>query len=129
MKGIFLFVASILVCGFVKAAGIPTMEVPINNYGTPARVSITTYSWTKIPTTQTSGRAGVLIHVPTGNTGEVMGHLGNCTSTAISTTTWSIRFLKTDPDTEHVPIREDICLWLLTTHTAAENIHYQETIR
>ena len=65
------------------------------------------------------------IDVPTTNTGKVVGFLGNCTSTSLAST---IRPIEIAPsaNTSYMGLREDVCLWLLCTHTSAESIHYQE---
>ena len=129
MKRITFFLVSLGLCAAVHAAP-PVAEAPINGFGTPVTVSISTdtgaaAAWTKIPTSQTSGRLGVFLDVPNTNTGRIVGHFGNCTSTSIAT---SVRPIEIAPssNSSYFPIREDVCLWLVTLHTAAESVHYQE---
>lgn len=124
MKKLLLFVLA----GAAKtafAAGVPTIESPIRDYGTPVTVSISTSTLTMVPTSQTTGRLGIFIDAPSTNTGKMVGFFGNCTSTALAST---IRPIEISPSTNstYIGIREDVCLWLLSTHTSAENIHYQE---
>jgi hypothetical protein len=107
------------------AAGVPTIESPIRDYGTPTTVSISTSTLTKVPTSQTSGRIGIFIDAPSTNSGRTVGFFGDCSSTSIATT---VRPLEISPgtNTSYLALREDVCLWLLSTHTSAENVHYQE---
>lgn len=127
----WVFILSALI--FAKKGfclGVPVNEAPINGYGTPANVSISTdtgitSAWTMVPPSQTSGRMGVFLSVPSANTGDIVGHVGNCTSTSIATSVRPVKLLK-GATTALYPLREDVCLWLVTTHTAAETISYQE---
>jgi hypothetical protein len=113
-------------------AGVPVVESPINGYGTPVTVAIASGTLTKVPTSQTSGRLGVYVSLPQGNTGMV-GFLGDCTSTAIASTIRPIEISTGTgklPD-HYFPIREDVCLWLisLNTNVLTQNMHYQEIKR
>lgn len=123
----FFLIGAAMKC---RAVGVPTTESPILGFGTPTTISISTdtlltSAWTKIPSSQTSGRFGIFIDVPNTNTGKLVGHYGNCNSTAIAT---SVRPIEISPssNTTYLSMREDVCLWAITTHTAAENVHYQE---
>jgi hypothetical protein len=114
--------------GSMAYAAPPVAEAPIKDFGTPATVSISASVFTKVPTSQTSGRMGVFLGVPSTNTGSIVGIVGNCTSTAIATT---IRPVQYAPGTNSplIPLREDVCLWLITTNATAENIHVQEVLQ
>lgn len=129
MKRIVLFLMAMGVWSVCHAAP-PVAEAPINGYGTPTTVSISTdtsfvAAWTKIPTSQTSGRMGIFVSVPAANTGALVGHLGNCTSTVIATSVRPIQIIK-GTNNEYISMREDVCLWAITTHSSAESVHYQE---
>jgi len=120
----------VLLLGGSAYAAPPVAEAPIKDYGTPTTVSISTdtgaaAAWTKVPTTQTTGRMGVLLAVPSGNTGNILGHLGNCTSTSIATSIRPLQYAR-GTNSPLITLRDDVCLWLITSHTAAESIHYQE---
>jgi len=105
---------------------------PINGVGTPVTVAISSTTLTKVPTSQTSGRMGIYINVP--STWSVVGFMGDCTSTSLASTIrpleWSKTTINVGPsiDPSFMPIREDVCLWLISLNTTAssQNIHYQE---
>jgi hypothetical protein len=127
----FILVFGTLVCFTWNAhAAPPVAEAPIKDYGIPVTVAISSTTITKIPTSQTSGRMGVFIDNPSTNTGNFVGFLGNCTSTALAST---IRPFEISPgaNSTYIPIREDVCIWLLDSSSAAssENVHYQEVIQ
>lgn len=129
MKRLFLICFLISVTKLSYSA-TPVAEAPVNGYGTAVTVSISTdtglaAAWTKIPTSQTSGRLGIFLDAPATNTGRIVGHFGNCTSTALAT---SIRPIEIAPasNSSYIPLREDVCLWIITLNSSVENIHYQE---
>ena len=111
-------------CVLLEAAP-PVAEAPVTGYGTPTTVSISTSSFTKVPTSQTSGRMGIFIDNPATNSGRMVGIFGDCSSTSIATTVRPLE-LSAGNNTSYIPIREDVCLWLLSLHTSAESVHYQE---
>lgn len=126
-----LFFGAFFVFGFIavlKGAGIRVVESPVLGYGTPTTVAISSTTWTKVPTSQASGRFGVYIDPEIkSSTHSFVGHLGDCTSTSIAVTVRPFEIQKID-GMNYFPIREDVCLWLLSTNTgaASENVHYQE---
>ena len=98
----------------------------IKSYGTPATISISTSAWTKVPAaTALSARAGFVVSLPASASANMVGHFGDCTSTAVATTVRPIELVKGNGFT-FIPLRSDVCLWLLSIHTAAENMHVQE---
>lgn len=104
----------------------PVYENPITEYGTPVTVSIDNSTLTKVPTSQTlSGRTGIFLGVPNTNTGVITGFIGNCTSTALANTIRPLDFAASS-NSSYIPLRDDQCLWLITTHSGAESVHYQE---
>lgn len=112
----------------IKAAPL-VLNAPILGSGTPVTVAISSTTITKLPTSQTSGRTGVYISNPTTNAAPVSGFLGDCSSTALASTIRPIS-ISTNPASNNMflPIREDVCLWLISLNTAAAtaSIHYQE---
>lgn len=127
MKSLFLFIVASVCVAYVHAAPM-VAEAPIKDYGTPVTVAISSFTLTKLPTSQTSGRIGVILGVPSSNTGDITGFFGNCTSTSLANTIRPFKWAKAS-NSSFVSMREDVCLWLITTHTAAENVHYQEVMQ
>lgn len=109
-------------------------EAPIKDVGTPVTIAVSSTTLTKVPSSQTSGRVGLYVHNP--STTAVVGFMGNCTSTALASTIRPIQFALTTAGTgpsgiQYFPLREDVCLWLLTllTSSPSQNIHYQEVVK
>lgn len=100
-------------------------EATILGYGTPATISISNSAWTKVPTTAYGSRSGFVVSVPASNNANMVGHLANCTSTAIATTVRPIEIIKGNGFTLF-PAGNGVCLWLLSLHSGAENAHVQE---
>jgi hypothetical protein len=104
---------------------VATTEVSISTVGTPTTVSISTSAWTMVPAASTlATRNGINLSVPASLNAVVVGHLGDCTSTAIATTVRPLEFSK--GSFYFIPVNNSICLWTLSLHTAAESIHVQE---
>lgn len=118
-------VAFILAIGSLIHGAPMTMEAPIRDYGTPTTVSISTSAWTMVPTTSTTGRIGIYVDVPATANASMVAHIGNCTSTAVATTVRPIEIVKGE-QSSYFPLRDDVCLWVLSLHSAAESLHYQE---
>lgn len=128
MKSFFTMLGFMLGSAVCVWAAPPVAEAPIKSYGTPVTLSISTSTLTKAPTSQTSGRMGIFIDNPNTNTARVVGFLGNCTSTALASTIRPIEIAPSS-NSSYFPAREDVCLWLLSLHTSAESIHYQEVLQ
>lgn len=126
MKYVFVVGFCLLVVGCVYAAP-PVMETPIKDYGTPVTISISSTTLTKVPSSQLTGRVGVFIDNPATNTGKLIGFFGNCTSTALANTINPIEIAPSS-NSSYFSMRDDVCLWLITSNTAAasESAHYQE---
>jgi hypothetical protein len=128
MKKLFLFLGLMLPLGAMAAPKFAprVMEAELSQFGTPATVSVSTSAWTKVnPSSSLTSRSGIIVSVPSTNNANVVGILGNCTSTAIATTVRPIEIAKGNGFTLF-PLADDVCLWLLSLHTAAESVHYQE---
>lgn len=110
----------------------PVAEAPIKTVGTPVTVAISSTTLTKIPTSQMSGRAGIFVSNPPQNTQAISGFFGDCTSTSLAATILPIEIVPSTgtlvTNNRYFPIREDVCLWLISRNIAAAtaNIHYQE---
>lgn len=107
------------------------IEAPIKAVGTPVTLAISSTTLTKLPTTQLSGRQGVYVSNP--STSIIAGFMGDCTSTSLASTIRPFEFARTttavgDASMQFFPLREDICLWLISIDVTAssKNIHYQE---
>lgn len=127
----FLFAVGLVsvLCSIGHAVGPLVVEAPINGYGTPVTIAISSTTLTKVPSSQTSGRLGIYISNPSTNGGDMAGFLGDCTSTALAST---IRPFVIDNSSttvsQYISMREDVCLWLLSLYIGAstQNAHYQE---
>ena len=107
-------------------AGKPLVaEAPVNGYGTPVTVSISTSTLTMVPTSQTAGRIGIYIDNPNSNNARVVGFFGNCTSTALASTIRPVEIAPSSNST-YFSMNDSVCLWLISLHTSAESVHYQE---
>lgn len=136
LKRVLMLVGALLVSGsvfaaikveVVNAASSPALSVEssIREVGTPTTVSISTSVWTMVPAASTlTGREGLMVSLPTTLNAVVVGHLADCTSTAIATTVRPLEFAK--GGFVFVPVGSDVCLWVMSLHTAAESIHVQE---
>lgn len=127
MKRILALLGFLLIPAAVLAAP-PVAEAPIKDIGIPVTVSISTSVLTMVPTSQTVGRMGIFIDAPSSNSARVVGFLDHCTATTNAST---IRPIEIAPGTNssYFGIREDVCLWLISLNTSAENIHYQEVLQ
>jgi len=123
MKRIVLAVAFIM--GGRLCYGAPaTAEAPISGWSTPETLTVSNSAWTKATTTQLSGRYGIVVSVPAANNANMVGLLGNCTSTAVATTVRPFEFVKGGFTV--VPTNENVCLWLMTLHSGSESAHTQQ---
>lgn len=133
MKKLILFGMLFLPASIILGAPLFT-ESPIKSVGTPVTVAISSTTQTKVPTDQLSGRVGVYISNPSTNT--IAGFMGNCTSTTLASTIRPFELGRTtnlvgDASMLYLPMREDVCLWLISIDVtaASKNIHYQEVVK
>lgn len=135
MKRVVLFTLFLCVGKSLWSAGVPTIEQPIQGFGTPTTIAVSNSAFTMVPSSssaQTSGRLGVYINNP--STTAVTGIIGNCTSTSIGTTIRPIAIAITlvgsagPGNAYYFPLREDVCLWLMSLDQsrASQPIHYEE---
>lgn len=125
MKAQALFAGLFLL---VSAAMAEVNESPFYRVGTPTAVSVSTSAYTKTPTSRTlSSISGVYLDNPSTNSAAVHGHLGNCTSTSISTSTVKGPIeIPAANGQIWIPLSDGVCLWLVSRHTAAESVTVQE---
>lgn len=111
-------------------AAIEVSEYPIVGFGTPQAVSVSTSAYTNVTSTNVriSNLAAILIDNPSTNSAAVHGHIGNCTSTAvsISAVTGPIE-IHPGAGGGYILLAADACLWLVSRHTSAESIMLQGT--
>lgn len=126
---LFLSFCFLLGCS-ATALAAPAMfvsESPAGNYGTPATVSVSSWTLTCIPDTQNNRRVGFYVDAPNTNTGYLVGMFGDCTSAPAAATVRPIE-INPDSDSRFFAFGATQCLWVITSHTSAENAHYQEVI-
>lgn len=126
MKTVFIAFMAMAFASIAKSATI-TKELPADGYGTPVTVSVSSFTLTKLPTYSTlPNRSGIVLNVPNSNTGDIVGHFGNCSSAPAAST---VRVLEIGPaqSDRFFPVGPNSCLWVITTNTTgAENVHIQE---
>lgn len=123
-----VFVLGLIAAASASQAATPVAETPVKSFGTPVTISIDNSTLTKVPSSQASGRVGIFLDSPATNSGKIVGFFGNCTSTALANT---IRPIEVSPtsNSSYFSMREDVCLWLITTNASPESVHYQEVIQ
>ena len=104
----------------------------INGFYAPQTLSVSTNSWTRIPSTTTvaavsARRIGVYVDLPSTSNANMVGVFGSCsaTSCSVATTIRPIELIK-GSEAYFFPLSPSVCLYLMSLHTAAENVHYQE---
>jgi hypothetical protein len=121
---IVLFLIAVLFSGAVHASP-PTQEMPVYPCADAFTVTLTTYSWTRVPTTNCSGRSLIVLNNPASNTANIVGHVTTATTTSISTTTKTIELIKGAGDSGR-GISEEGYLWLMSLAASAESVSGQE---
>src|SRR5262245_20715103 len=113
LKSILFLVAAFGLSAKARAGEV--FERPWSRHGTPYAVALTTYSYTMVPPTaigRLQSRTDILVANPHSNSSIMWGHLGTCTSTAVSTSTVKGPFKFYPTGTEkNIPISETECLW------------------
>lgn len=103
-------------------------KAKIQGVGVPACISVSTTSWTAIPSTTTikGGRTGIFLMNSEANTGtfNISFTSSPLQSPAVSTNTASVQLAKSY--TTYIEISQFIYVFALSRHTAAEDICYQE---
>lgn len=84
-------------------------------------VTVTSFSWTRVPSSQCAGRTGVFINALSGNTGTARC-IGTATTTTPSVSTGTYAYWENPPSSNAMLLgaSDKVYLWCLTTHTASE---------
>lgn len=140
LKRVLMLVGALLVSGSVFAAikvevvngtvgggdAVSTQELSFSAFGTPTTLSVSTSAWTLAPAASSlTSRTGVTVSVPASNTANIVAHVGDCPSTAVAISVRPMELIRGNGFT-FFPVNNDACVWLLSLHTAAENVHVQE---
>lgn len=130
MKKILVMSAILLGIGYFEKvqAAMDTVEMPIVSHSPAILMSVSTSAYTNVSssTVRIANLAAVLIDNPSTNSAIMHGHIGNCTSTSVSTST-VLGPIELAPSLGGgiIGIAEDECLWLISRHTSAENVMIQ----
>lgn len=131
MKNLLWFGAVLGLLALAGPARTQTSVItqPIAGHATPEAVSVATHAYTNVTSTQTrlDQMSALLIDNPSTNTATMHGHIGNCTSTAMSTTTFKGPIeLAPSASGGFLALAADECLWLISRHASApENVMVQ----
>lgn len=127
MKTVFKALVVVLFAAKISFAATETIEQPIRAYGTPTAISVSTSVYTNVTPSgvRIEDMTAILINNPTSNNATVQGHLGNCTSTAVSTSTVKGPFELAVGAGGSILLDKNVCLWLISRHTSAETIVVQ----
>lgn len=122
----WLYAVPLLFLSVYVHAGKPLVaEAPVNEVGTGTTVSISTSAWTKVPTSQTSGRTGIKVCNPSNNSGTMYGVMSSNSSSPTEAT--SVRPIEIQAgENPIIPISDRLYLYLISGHSAAESAHVQE---
>lgn len=105
-------------------------QQPIMQVSSPTAVSVSTSQYTNATPsgvrTMTTTLNLILIDNPSTNTATVHGHIWNCTSTSFSTSTIKGPIeIAPASNGGYIALPSDMCLWLVSRHTAAETVYVQ----
>lgn len=121
--------AMIVFMANISKAAVGVYEYPITGYTLPYAVALTTYSYTNVTTSDIRALRGlnaVIIDNPSTNTASVHGHIGNCSSTSVSTTTVKGPIeIAPSSNGGSIAIEDGQCIWLISRHTSSESITIQ----
>lgn len=126
IKSLFPLMITMGLFGSLYAAGGTAAK--IQGVGTPACVSVSSFSWTAIPSTATikAGRGGILISAPPTTAGLFNVAM---TSSTIQTPGFSTSTFLTQMDAKDyidLPVSQFVYIFAVSTHTASQDICYQE---
>lgn len=111
----------------VKAAAPAVREQSFTAVGTATTVSISTSAWTKVPTTSSlTGRTTICLDLPASATANMSAIIS--TSSVVpgeAITVRPIEIIKGEQD-RCIDVGDALYLYVLSLHTAAENLHIQE---
>lgn len=119
---LFLFIAAFFCIATLSFAW--EEEAPIFNYGTPVSTDISTSTWTRVPSSNLTGRAGFFITNKSTNTANMFGHFGSSTTPTLATSVRPIVFKA--GITMYIPASSDVVIWLLSGASSSETVDVQE---
>ncbi len=126
MKKWFWVAVVALGCAGSARAGMWGREISFSAVGTATTVSVSTSTWTKVPAVSSlERRAGIIISVPASNTANVVGVPGPCSAAGVAITVRPMEIPKGNGFT-FIPFDANLCFYILSLHTAAENVHVVE---
>lgn len=128
MKRIVLSIALIVGLTTYGNAFTRAIEEPVTHVSDVANseVSVASAPWTQLITSNLIKRDGVLINNPSTNSGNLFIHLSTVTTAPTISTNTAIIEIKPSDSTATLSVSEDIHIFGITTHTAAETIYLQE---
>ena len=122
MKKLLIAFAALLATSTIYGWG---SNADFNTVTVSSNVAISTTSWTKIPTTNSRYRKAVLLDNVNSNSADMlMTFTMSDTAPTVSTTTGSS--LMKDEAPVIMSIGEKIRIWLISLHTASEDVFYLE---
>lgn len=125
----YLLALALICFGSFAYAATETIEQPIASFAAPEAISISTYAYTlALSTTARTvpGLTALLIDNPASNSATVYGHIGNCTSTDVSTVTVKGPIeIAPSSNGGYIGVAADACLWLISKHTSSEAVTAQ----
>ncbi len=135
-KNVILFavifaIGVVLSFSFVKEGETEgfSREAEIGDVGTPSSVSISTSAWTLVPASADGNmpkRSGIIVDNPSTNSAGMQAIITtSSTAPTISTNTRPIE-LKAADSPSTIGLGHAVFLWVVSSHTAAELLHYIE---
>lgn len=123
MKNGLLLMAGLFWASMAHAGKPLVAEAPFDICTDAFSISLTSYSWTVVPTSNCAGRTGVFINQLNQNSGTVKCIPTSTSSTpSVSTATYGVWEVSPAANAMSIGARDATYLWCLTTNTAAETI-------
>lgn len=122
MKAIVL----LFLCSNASAA-LDTLQLPVSSATVPSSLTISSIAYTNVTPTavRLPGLSEIKLNSSStlGDSHTAFGHLGNCSSTAISTSAFTgpIELRPSDAGIT-VELAEDLCLWMVSVATHAVTV-------
>jgi len=121
-----LLAGAVMMLGAVAFAAPRVSEQSVTDVGTATAVSISTSAWTKVPASSSlTSRTQIRIGLAAGLNAGMGGILGDCDTSPSEAITVTPRVYAKGASYV-VEVYQDVCLYLVSLHTAAENADVQE---
>ena len=115
--------AGLLLAGHILArAATDVIEQPIAGHSDPVAVAVSTYAYTNVTSASTRIRymSAVIVDNPSTNNASMHGHVGDCSSTSVSTSAVKGPIeIAPSSNGGYILLAEDECLWLVSRYTVA----------